>query len=46
LPVWIDRSLSRFDTVHAAAGGPRTIFPIAYAQLVELTQGSVADLTT
>jgi len=45
LPVWIDRSLSRFETVHAAAGGPRAIFPIAYSKLVELTKGSVADLT-
>jgi prolyl-tRNA editing enzyme YbaK/EbsC (Cys-tRNA(Pro) deacylase) len=45
LPVWIDRSLGRFETVYAAAGGPRAIFPIAYARLVELTNGRVADLT-
>ena len=45
VPVWIDRSLSRFETVYAAAGGPRAIFPIAYAELVDLTQGSVADIT-
>jgi len=45
LPVWIDRSLSRFKTVYAAAGGPRAIFPIAYAELVKLTEGSVADIT-
>jgi Cys-tRNA(Pro) deacylase len=45
LPVWIDRSLSRFETVYAAAGGPRAIFPIAYSRLVELTAGHIADLT-
>ena len=45
LPVWIDRSLSRFATVYAAAGGPRAIFPIAFSRLVELTQGKLADLT-
>jgi prolyl-tRNA editing enzyme YbaK/EbsC (Cys-tRNA(Pro) deacylase) len=44
LPVWIDRSLSRFETVYAAAGGPRAIFPIAYSRLIELTGGHVADL--
>jgi prolyl-tRNA editing enzyme YbaK/EbsC (Cys-tRNA(Pro) deacylase) len=45
IPIWIDRSLSRFQVVYAAAGGPRAIFPIAYAKLVELTGGNVADLT-
>jgi Cys-tRNA(Pro) deacylase len=45
LPVWIDRSLGRFETVYAAAGGPRAILPIAYSRLVELTNGHVADLT-
>jgi Cys-tRNA(Pro) deacylase len=45
LPVWIDGSLGRFETVYAAAGGPRAIFPIAYSRLVELTNGRVADLT-
>jgi Cys-tRNA(Pro) deacylase len=45
IPVWIDRSLSRFETVYAAAGGPRAIFPIAYSRLVEVTRGNVADLT-
>ncbi len=45
LPVWIDSSLSRFETVYAAAGGPRAIFPITYAKLVESTAGRVAELT-
>jgi prolyl-tRNA editing enzyme YbaK/EbsC (Cys-tRNA(Pro) deacylase) len=45
LPVWIDRSLGRFEIVYAAAGGPRAIFPITYQRLVDLTAGRVADLT-
>ena len=44
LPVWIDHSLGRFETVYAAAGGPRSIFPIGYSKLVELTSGQAADL--
>jgi Cys-tRNA(Pro) deacylase len=45
LPVWIDRSLGRFETVYAAAGGPRAIFPIGYSKLVELTAGYTADFS-
>lgn len=44
LETWIDQSLSRFETVYAAAGGPRAIFPIAYSLLLEITSGRVADL--
>ena len=44
LAIWIDRSLGRFETVYAAAGGPRAIFPIAFSKLVELTDGQVVDL--
>jgi prolyl-tRNA editing enzyme YbaK/EbsC (Cys-tRNA(Pro) deacylase) len=40
----IDRTLSRFDTVWAAAGNAHAVFPIAYEQLVTITQGEVIDL--
>jgi len=40
----IDRSLSRFETVWAAAGAPNALFPIAYAELVRLTGGEVVDI--
>ena len=40
----IDRSLSRFGTVWAAAGNAHAVFPIAYEQLVSITQGQVMDL--
>ncbi len=45
LPILIDESLSRFDTVWAAAGAQHAVFPIEYRQLVELTNGRVVVLT-
>ena len=40
----IDRTLSRFEVVWAAAGNAHAVFPIAYEQLVAITQGEVMDL--
>lgn len=40
----IDSTLSRFATVWAAAGNAHAVFPIAYEQLVVLTEGEVVDL--
>lgn len=45
LPVLIDRSLSRFATVYAAAGTPNSLFAIPYEVLVESTGGEVHDLS-
>jgi prolyl-tRNA editing enzyme YbaK/EbsC (Cys-tRNA(Pro) deacylase) len=45
LTTLIDRSLSRFTIVYAAAGSANSLFPIPYATLVEVTQGRVCDLT-
>jgi len=45
LPILIDRSLSRFETVYAAAGSASSLFPICYATLIEVTGGEVYDLT-
>jgi Cys-tRNA(Pro) deacylase len=45
LPTIIDQSLSRFETVYAAAGSPRAVFPIAYDMLLQVTAGQVADVT-
>ncbi|MBN1285449.1 MAG: YbaK/EbsC family protein [Anaerolineae bacterium] len=44
MPVYIDATLSRFETVYAAAGSPNAIFPIRFDALVEITGGVVADL--
>jgi prolyl-tRNA editing enzyme YbaK/EbsC (Cys-tRNA(Pro) deacylase) len=40
----IDRTLARYDTVWAAAGSAHAVFPIAYQQLVAITNGEVMDL--
>ena len=40
----IDRTLSRFETVWAAAGTANAVFPILFEQLVSITSGEVADL--
>ena len=45
LAVLIDRDLTGFDVVWAAAGTPRHVFPITPADLVRATGGEVADVT-
>jgi prolyl-tRNA editing enzyme YbaK/EbsC (Cys-tRNA(Pro) deacylase) len=45
LPVLVDRHLTGFDVVWAAAGTPRHVFPITPADLVRATGGEVADVT-
>src|SRR5919108_4615264 len=44
LPVLVDRHLTGFEVVWAAAGTPRHVFPIAPAELVRVTGGRVADV--
>jgi len=45
LPTYIDESLSRFETVWAAAGASNAVFPIDYERLVEITNGRVAKVS-
>jgi prolyl-tRNA editing enzyme YbaK/EbsC (Cys-tRNA(Pro) deacylase) len=44
LPVLVDRDLTGFDTVWAAAGTPRHVFPIGPAELLAASGGRVADV--
>jgi Cys-tRNA(Pro) deacylase len=44
LPVFVDEDLLRFDTVWAAAGTPRDVFPAAPDDLVRVSGGTVAAL--
>jgi prolyl-tRNA editing enzyme YbaK/EbsC (Cys-tRNA(Pro) deacylase) len=41
----VDKNLGRFETLYAAAGSPRAVFPIFYEKLVEITEGQLADVT-
>ena len=45
LNILIDQSLSRFESVFAAAGHPNSIFKIKYDQLVQMTKGEVKEIT-
>ncbi len=45
LPVWIDASLARYETLWAAAGAPNALFPVSFADLVRITGGTVAEFT-
>ena len=40
----VDRTLSRYDTVWAAAGNAHAVFPIAYERLITITGGELMDL--
>jgi prolyl-tRNA editing enzyme YbaK/EbsC (Cys-tRNA(Pro) deacylase) len=44
-PVWLDPRLLEFETVWAAAGTPRHVFPIAARDLQRLTGAVVGDFT-
>ena len=44
VPVYVDETLTRFDTVWAAAGTPEAVFPIAPPRLLELTGAETADV--
>ncbi len=44
LNVLVDKSLSRFSEVFAAAGHPNCVFKIPYDELIKITNGSLKDL--
>ena len=45
LDVLVDKSLSRFQFVFAAAGHPNCVFKIAYDQLIKITNGSEKEIS-
>ena len=44
VPVFMDETLTGFETVWAAAGTPEAVFPIDPATLEELSGAEVADV--
>src|SRR4051794_11179639 len=40
----VDVELARYDRVWAAAGHPHAVFPTTYAELLELTDGTAAEV--
>jgi len=45
LDILIDRSLSRFENIFAAAGHPNCVFKINYHQLLKITNGSEKEIS-
>jgi prolyl-tRNA editing enzyme YbaK/EbsC (Cys-tRNA(Pro) deacylase) len=45
LETLVDEDLLRYDEVWAAAGTPRSVFPLTPGELVERTGGTVADVS-
>ena len=45
LNILIDRSLSRFDYIFAAAGHPNCVFKINYKDLINITNGVEKEMT-
>jgi prolyl-tRNA editing enzyme YbaK/EbsC (Cys-tRNA(Pro) deacylase) len=44
VPVYLDRTLTEFETVWAAAGTPEAVFPIDPETLRELSDAEIADV--
>jgi prolyl-tRNA editing enzyme YbaK/EbsC (Cys-tRNA(Pro) deacylase) len=45
LNILIDKSLSRFQHLFAAAGHPNCVFKISYGQLIEITKGFEKEIS-
>ena len=45
IEILIDRSLSRFNDLYAAAGHPNCVFKINFKDLQSITNGSIEDIT-
>jgi len=44
LPIYLDRSMQRFDRIYAAAGSPYAVLPLTFTQLQIVTGGRIIDL--
>ena len=44
IPVYVDETLRRFETVYAAGGAANAIFPVRLSVLQDVTRGSFADI--
>ena len=45
LDILVDKSLSRFKYVFAAAGHPNCVFEVSYNQLIKITKGSEKEIS-
>ena len=45
IEIYIDNELSRFEFIYAAAGHPNCIFKIDFDNLINITKGSIKNIT-
>ena len=45
LDIFVDKSLSRFKQIYAAAGHPNCVFKISYEELIRLTEGNEKEIS-
>ena len=45
LDILVDKSLSRFSYIFAAAGHPNCVFKITYNELIKITNGTVKEIS-
>ena len=45
LNILVDKSLSRFSYIYAAAGHPNCVFKISYNELIKITKGAEKEIT-
>jgi len=45
IDIYIDNNLNRFNDLYAAAGHPNCVFKIDFKNLVQITKGSILDIT-
>ena len=43
--IYIDKNLDRFNDLYAAAGHPNCVFKISFINLVQITNGTILDIT-
>ena len=44
IPIFLDQSMMRFETVYTSAGTPHSLLPISPLQLPQVTKGEFVDL--
>ena len=45
LDIFVDKSLSRFNQIYAAAGHPNCVFKISYGELIRMTKGNEKEIS-
>ncbi len=44
VPIYLDSSMQRFETVYTSAGTPHSLLPISFEQLKRVTGGEIVDI--